>query len=366
MSPKIVCQSCGAPYPEKGAPFVCMSCGGIFDYDDSPDFFSRSSNGMGMWQYRRSFEVLENSPMCTLGEGSTPLIWDTYKGQTIGFKQEHLNPTGSYKDRGTSVLVSHLLARGVTSVVEDSSGNAGASLAAYAARSGLKSRVFIPESASGPKTAQIAAFGSEVVKVIGARSEAAKAVRTAAEQGVVYASHAFMPFGLLGIATIAYEIYEQAKSLPGTIIAPVGHGGLLWGMIRGFEGLLKAGKIKSMPFFVGVQAEACAPLVNAYTSKSSDISACKESQTLAEGVKVTEPVRGSALLKYMKTERGLFMGIEEAEIATGYSELARRGLFVEPTSALVWNALELVYNRVPDPIILVLTGSGLKFQPKVT
>ncbi len=365
MPVEFCCQICGSVYPKKGTPFLCGKCGGVFDLCDLPavDFQAKDQQLGGMWSYRNTFGLSKNDVAITLGEGSTPFVWETYQNRKIGIKQEFLNPTGSYKDRGTSLLVSHLLARGVSSVIEDSSGNAGASLAAYTARAGMHARVYVPASASGPKLKQISAHGADLVIVEGPRENAAKAVRLAANQGEVYASHAFMPFGLLGIATIAYELLEQMNMVPGTIIAPVGHGGLMWGIIRGFHALMQSGIIKTMPFMVGAQASACAPLVAAFEAGKTDAEEYEEKATLAEGVKVVRPVRGKALLEHMRSDRGMFIKVEEEEIMTGFQELALRGFFIEPTSALAWNALKTVYNKVPEPIVLILTGSGLKFQP---
>ncbi len=121
------------------------------------------------------------------------------------------------------------------SAVEDSSGNAGASFAAYAARGGIKARVFIPESASGPKRRQIETYGAELIPVSGPRSAAAEAVEREAQAGEVYASHAYLPFGMAGIATIAYEIFEQLGRAPGTVIAPAGHASLVLGYSARFQ-----------------------------------------------------------------------------------------------------------------------------------
>ena len=163
----------------------------------------------GIWRYRNTFGLPDDAPVISLGEGNTPLVWGKASGQEAAFKCEFLNPSGSFKDRGSATLVSFLRSRGVSEAVEDSSGNAGASFAAYAARGGIKARVFVPEAASGPKRSQIAAYGAEVVPVPGPRTNAAEAVRREAEAGAIYASHAYLPFNIPGYATLAYELVEQ-------------------------------------------------------------------------------------------------------------------------------------------------------------
>src|SRR5206468_1042953 len=175
-------------------------------------------------------------------------------------KLEFTQPSGSFKDRGMAVLFTALRAAGITEAIEDSSGNAGASFAAYAARAGLRARVFVPEAAAGPKRAQIAAYGAEIVAVPGPRSRAAEAALAAVQAGAHYGSHVYNPIGLAGNATAAYEIWEQLGRAPESVVLPVGHGTLLLGLQRGFKALRAAGLIDHLPHLIGVQALACAPL----------------------------------------------------------------------------------------------------------
>jgi len=296
----------------------------------------------------------------TLGEGYTPLIPLEYQSEPVYLKLEYQNPTASYKDRGTAVLISFLLSRGVTSAVEDSSGNAGASFAAYAARAGMKGRIYVPESASGPKRVQIEAYGAELVRVPGPRANAAAAVLVEAGRGAAYASHAFMPFGLTGIATIAYEVCAQMEQGPGTIIVPVGHGGLMYGMMKGFEALVAAHLLAQEPYYLGVQSAACAPVATAYQKNSLEAARVTPGDTLAEGVKVSEPVRGNAILSHISATRGKIVAFDDKRLIQAYNQLARLGFFVEPTSALVYAAMESEWNQLPKPVVLILTGSGTK------
>lgn len=364
--PEIRCTNCGQPYPNQGAPYVCPACGGVYDYDAPPEFSLDSVDQSlpGYWRFQHTFSLMKDAPRVTLGEGNTPLIWEQRAGLEVGLKLESLNPTGSYKDRGSAVLVSQLLARGVRDAVEDSSGNAGASFAAYAARSGIRSRIFVPEAASGPKRAQIEMYGAELVRVPGPRSEAAKAVLEATQHGSVYASHAYLPFSLPGIATIAYEIWEQlGRRSPGCLIAPVGHGGLLLGIRRGFAALKNADLIDEEPYYLGVQAAACDPIVRASQRGLEAMKEAGESPTLAEGVRVRTPVRAKALLSEIPNGKGAFVAIQEEEIKAAYLSLGRRGIYVEPTSALVWAGLSHLQVPISGLIIAVLTGIGLKYMP---
>lgn len=359
----IKCTNCHKRYPEGELPHCCPLCGGVFDFSSLPDFdvaWGSDINELGMWTYRRAFMLPKDVPRVSLGEGNTPLIWQEVNGKEIGFKLEFINPTGSFKDRGTSLLVSYMKYLGIKFAVEDSSGNAGASFAAFAARAGIRVRVYVPDYASGPKVAQIRAYGAEIVSVSGARSRATEEVLRAVECGDVYASHAYQPFGLLGFSTIAYELFEQIGGVAGTIIAPVGQGSLLLGIIRGFQVLHKAGLITNMPTFVGVQARACAPVWAVFHYGATGLGWVGEGETIAEGIRIKYPLRGDLLLQLVRKYEGTIMAVDEEDILAGRDQLARFGLYVEPTSAIVWEAIRQLPTEVPEPVIAILTGSGLK------
>ena len=298
--------------------------------------------------------------MISLGEGETPIAALQIEGRKVHFKCEHLNPTGSFKDRGTVAMVSALKAMGVEEAVEDSSGNAGASFAAYAARAGIHAMVFVPSYASGPKQAQIQAYGAEIVRVPGPRSKAAEAVRRAADAGAVYASHVYLPHGLAGMATVAFEIVEQLRRPPGAVILPVGHGSLLIGMHRGFMAMVEAGEIDTPPPLVGVQARACAPIWTAYTQGVMQPELVTEGETIAEGIRISQPPRAEAVLSALEASGGKMVAVNEDAIREGRNALAKRGLYVEATSAVVWPALSMTLKDLQDPVVVIMTGSGYK------
>jgi threonine synthase len=295
-----------------------------------------------------------------MGEGGTPLVPIEIGDRRVYLKCEQLNPTGSFKDRGTVVLVSALAATGITEAVEDSSGNAGASFAAYAARAGIQARVFVPDYASGPKRQQIEIHGAEVVRVLGPRSATSEAVLRQVECGATYASHAYLPHGLAGMATLAFELYESLGTSPAALILPVGQGTLLLGAYRGFAALKKAGRIDEIPKLIAVQALACAPLWAVQQGGAAAQMWVNEGETIAEGIRILRPLRGDAVLQAVEASGGQVIVVDEADILRGQQELARRGFLVEATSAVVWAALESVHPDLGDPIAVVLTGSGYK------
>lgn len=359
------CTDCNQPYPPEGFPYRCDNCGGVYDFINpiSYDPIQLARPGrQPIERYRRSFPLPADADLLSLGEGDTPLLSHRIFSRDVFFKCEHLNPTGSFKDRGTAVLVSALIAAGIREAVEDSSGNAGASLAAYSARSGIQVRIYVPEDASGPKRSQIDAFGAQVVRIPGPRSATAEAVRREADGGIVYASHVYQPHGIAGIASIAFEIVEQLEGPPGTVITPVGQGTLLLGLHRGFQALQSAGRIDRIPALVGVQARVCAPLWAAFSGGDSVLPSASEGNTVAEGVRIIQPLRAEAILHAIGESGGKMIAVDEEKILKGRDALARIGLYVEPTSALVVAALEDVLDACLDPIVLVLTGSGFKVR----
>lgn len=368
---KIACTNCGRLYPDEGAPYKCPKCGGL--YDVAPWTFDPAqvdASQPGIWRYRHTFTGLPPGfDAISLGEGSTPLLWTEALGRQLAFKTEYANPTGSFKDRGSTVIATFLKSRGITAAVEDSSGNAGASFAAYAARAGLQAGIYVPAAASGPKRQQIELYGAQMHPITGTRAD----VTSALERDVnppagsnlpqkAYASHAYLPVNLPGYATAAYEIFEQLGTAPGAVVVPAGQGGLLIGLYRGFDALLRAGLVRSLPRIIGVQARACSPLWVLSTAGMSAYGFVTEGETLAEGVKVKRPLRAGVMLRIVEAGHGEFVPVDEADILRGRDELAKRGLYVEPTSALVWSALEQTLARLPDPVVGVLTGSGFKYS----
>lgn len=316
-----------------------------------------------MGRYADSFPLPPGSELYTLGEGRTPLVLEKLDRGEVYFKCENLNPTGSFKDRGTVVLISAMVAAGIKEAVEDSSGNAGASFSAYAARAGIRARVFVPDYASGPKRAQIEAYGAELVPVPGPRSKATEAVLRAADEGAYYASHAHLPHLAAGFATMAFEIVETLGRAPGTLVTPVGQGTLLLGSYLGFKALRDAGVIDRLPSMIGVQAQACAPLWAVHEGGAARLDWVQENETLAEGIRILRPLRGDMVLRAVEETHGTFVAIEEHEIEIGMAELAARGFLVEPTSAVVWPALEKLGDEFPEPMVAALTGSGFKSGP---
>ncbi len=352
------CTNCGKFQALAFTGYRCPVCTGVLGLAETPGFDAGKvePTQTGVWRYRHTFGLPDEAPTVTLGEGNTPLIPVELNGRTIHLKHEGLNPSGAFKDRGMAVVFSWLRHIGVTDAIEDSSGNAGASFAAYAARSGVRARVFVPASAAGAKRRQIESYGAELVAVDGPRSKAAEAAHAAANSGAVYASHVFNPLGLLGNATCAYEIVAQLGRAPEAVVLPVGHGTLLLGLAYGFKALHAAGVIAALPRLIAVQAINCAPLWAVAQYGRAGIGWVTEGETIAEGIRVVLPIRGDAVLAAISESGGSVVAVDEERIRPAHAVLAAQGLFVEPTSATIWPVLV----DTPGDVVGILTGHGLK------
>ncbi|MFQ6058357.1 MAG: threonine synthase [Anaerolineae bacterium] len=339
-------------------------CGAVFELEGAPPFSRQAvkSDELTLWRYRAMLPIEHEENIVSLGEGFTPLVETNVYSLPILCKLEFLAPTGSFKDRGTTVLVSALREMGVERVVEDSSGNAAASLAAYCARAGIRARIFVPAHASPAKLAQIAVYGAELVPVEGPRERAAAAAQDAATKAY-YASHYYNPLPLEGLKTFAYEVWEQlGGTAPHNLVFPVGHGTFLLGAYGGFGELLAAGLIEHVPRLFAVQARACAPLYEAYRRGMKDVPPVAEGQTIAEGIRIAHPVRGRQVLQAIRETGGTVLTVDDGETQRARDILARLGLYVEPTSAAAVAGLRKLDKIIaPGEITVVpLTGSGLK------
>ena len=322
------------------------------------DYATRS-----IWRYRASLPIKVDTPI-SLGEGCTPLLAATFAGAKCFFKLEWFAPTGSFKDRGTSVMLSILRQQGVSSVLEDSSGNGGSSVAGYGAAGGMQVKVLVPESTSSAKIAQVMAYGADVELVPGPR-EAAEAAAIEMSSQIFYASHNWHPFFLQGTKSLGYELWEDfGFKVPDNIIIPTSAGSNLLGCYIAFKELIAAGEIERMPRLFVSQPENCAPLHASFQAGADDYVDCEFHPTIAEGTAIKRPIRLLEMLRSLHESHGGTVAISEHEIVDASLALARQGLYVEPSSAHAAAALsKLISNETiseSDETVVILTGTGLK------
>jgi threonine synthase len=320
-----------------------------------------------LWRYRAALPFQPAEPI-TMGEGCTPLIRNTLHGAPVLLKCEWMMPTGSFKDRGASVMLSLLRDQGVHDVLEDSSGNGGAAVSAYAAAGGMRATIMAPASTSPAKTVQMRAHGATVELIPGTRQDTADAAIQRSET-VFYASHNWHPFFLQGTKTLAYELWEDLGfRAPDNIITPCGAGSNVLGCEIGFSELLRAGEIDTMPRIFAAQPANCGPIAAAFLAGSDTPVAVEIAPTIAEGTAIAQPIRLAEVLGTLRETRGGAVMLSEAEIATATLDLARMGIYVEPTAAQAAAAFgKLLSSGTITPeqtTVLVLTGSGLKATPR--
>lgn len=365
LNMQVFCPQCGERAVFNPSQYRC-ACQGAWEplehHDFSSDRIDRALTSL--WRYQHLFGLTDLAQPLSLGAGWTPLVEADWHGRGVFMKMEYIAPTGSFKDRGTEVEMNFLSALGIEDVVEDSSGNAGASMAAYAARLGLRAAIHAPQGASPAKLAQIQVFGAQLHKIPGTRIEATKAVLRAVENGAVYASHAYNPVYLLGQQSFAWEIWEQfEESPPDAIVIPVGQAGLLLGAWLGFRRLLLSGRIAELPHLFAVQPERLAPIPAAFAAGLDDVPPAQPSEkSVSEGLAIVRPVRAGRILQALRESDGQGLTVSESEISSAYYDLARRGFFVEPSSAVAAAALPQVFAITGESarVVVALTGSGLK------
>jgi len=316
-----------------------------------------------LWRYQAALPVEIAKPI-SMGEGCTPLVqkeWDEFRPF---FKLEWFNPTCSFKDRGTTVMLSYLRQLGIDAVLEDSSGNGGASVAAYGAAGGMRVKIFAPAYTSPAKVAQVRAFGAEVQLVEGPREESQnEAIRQSSE--VFYASHNWQPFFLQGTKSIAYELWEDLDfAVPDNVIIPVGAGSNLLGCHIGFSELLAAGQIKKLPRLFAAQPLNCSPLDASFQAGVDTPVPRAVHKTIAEGTAIAHPLRLKEMIHALKDTGGETVAVTEDEIITALKRLARLGLFVEPTSASVAAAFTKLAGRgvieARESTVMLISGTGIK------
>ena len=358
-APSLRCSDCGTGYRDR---WRC-ECGRPLDYAERPlpdgpapdpaAFDTRD----GLWSFR---DFLPESPHVTLGEGLTPLVdaadWDAQ------FKLEYVFPTGSFKDRGATTTVSRAAALGVDTVVEDSSGNAGAAIATYAARAGIDAEIYVPASVKDSKLRAIRRAGATPVKTEGPRQATTDACVDAVESGDGwYASHAWNPAFFAGTATVAYETALQRDwDVPDAVVLPLGHGTLFLGAYRGFRALRDAGWTDAVPRLLGAQAAGYAPIVEALHGAE----AAAGGNDVADGIQIPEPTRGDRILDAVADTDGDAIALDADSVAAELADLHAAGFYTEPTCAIAPAALREYRERGvldgDEDVVVPLTGSGLK------
>jgi len=364
------CVVCGSKFDAFPPQIFCSNCGGMLEYKYDYERFKaiRFTERFSFWRYKQFLPEIKNA--VSMGEGGTPLYKAHRVVQNKGFtnfyfKDETRNPTNSFSDRCAALLISNALDLGYRSVVCATNGNLGASLAAYCAKFGLACHVMVPRNMDIGKLAQMLVYDAVVEEYGEIVDDSLKrAWEIARETGWYQGSFELNPLGLEALKTIAYEVFEQI-GVPEWFIVSMGSGGTLYAVWKGFKELEKAGKIDALPKMVGVQAEGCSPIVNAYLWKTREPFLKTKPSTHALAILVKNPAYGVLALKAIRESNGLAVAVSDEEIFTAERELAKfEGIFAEPASAATYAAAKKLANQGlidgTDKIVCLITGSGLK------
>jgi threonine synthase len=370
------CLSCQQEY-QNSTIYICPACQGLFDINYNYERLARSitkrtieqRSDQTIWRYKEFLPVSHHSAV-TLGEGRTPLIRAPTLSDQLDLPQLHLKleftcPTGSFKDRGASVMISQ--ARQIAQKVAiDSSGNAAAAVSGYAARAGLDCYVFAPSYASIEKLIQSLWYGATVFAVQGTRLDTYITARAAYQQfNWHYCGFQTNPYAIEGLKTGAYELCEQLRwHPPDYIVIPVGSGGNLIGCWKGLSELYQLNWIPHLPHIICIQPEACAPLSTAYSTQR-EVQPVIRPKTIAEGLMITNPLRAQQVFKALDETKGVTETVNDTEILEASRLLAStEGIFVEPSAAVSLAGLQKLRDAgqlsSSDNIVCLLTGSGLK------
>jgi threonine synthase len=372
---KLRCFNCHSFYPAKTTSYRCDKCGGLLEvnFELSPRKEPWKNRPLSVWKYRELLPIDSDRFITTLGEGGTGLHYCQRLGKELGLKHLYVknegeNPTGSFKDRGMTVALSKARELSKRKVVCASTGNTAASLAAYSARAGLGCVVLVPKGkVAAGKMLQVMIHGARIFQVDGDFDEAMElVVKLTEERKSFYLMNSLNPFRLEGQKTLAFEVCDQLDgSAPDTLVLPVGNGGNISAIWKGFNELEQMGLTKTRPRMIGVQAEKAAPIAMAIRRRQNIVRSFPNPQTLATAIRIGFPVNWTKVLPAIKESSGTAETVSDREILEAQKDLAaKEGIFVEPASAASIAGLkkQRESGKVDrsDLIVCVTTGHGLK------
>ncbi|WP_457752365.1 threonine synthase [Thermococcus sp.] len=352
---KLRCPICGKTYDE---PVQRCECGEPVEFEP---FNGGPYIGKTVWERFWDFWPVEPALELSLGEGDTPLVrsklGDEF-GIRLYLKNETVNPTWSFKDRGTFLALSHALRAGYKAVGTVSTGNMAASVSAYASRFGLKARILVSESASDEKLKAVSVYGGEVIRIRGDYGKLYFESLKLGERLGVYFINSDNPFRIEGYKGIAFEIAEEVS--PDYVLIPTSSGGLFRGIAKGFIELKGSGLIDKIPKLVAVQAQGCSPICRAFREGKERIERFEKPETIAKAIANPYPPSGNAVLKLMRDFGWSCVSVSDKEILEAQRKLAGEGIFVQPASATSVAALRKLEFPEGVKVVSILTGSGLK------
>jgi len=360
------CEACGELYGPRANIHVCQ-CGEPLRFKY---LFGEIKEGTGVWKRYADFLPFEVESDLTIGGGNTPLSKAPKLSDDLGIelylKNETMNPTWSFKDRGTVFSLRRALDLGMTRLGTVSTGNMAASVSAYGANNEMQTFVLVPADISEKKIRQISIYGPKIIKVDGDYGDLYyESFELAGEN--IYFTNSNSPFRVEGYKTIAFEIFEE--KLPSYVMIPTSSGGLFRGISKGFRELEKSGMIDEMPTLVSVQAEGCSPIVEAYRSGHEEIKRWSEPDTFASAISNPYPPGGNDVLRKLDRYDGICVGVSDEDIIAAQREIANEGIFCQPSSSVALAGLKILRKQGTiengSDVVSIITGSGLKTRSAV-
>ncbi|MGD8404080.1 MAG: threonine synthase [Anaerolineales bacterium] len=377
------CSICKTEYGPGQVTYTCPQDGGnldvILDYEDLKNKFHpediTSRADASLWKYAPLLPVPEipggGTPLHAAGWTPVfdmPVLAEKLDLKQFWLKDESRNPTASFKDRASAVVVARAREIKAEVVVTASTGNAGAALAGMAAAVGQKAVIFAPKSAPPAKVAQLLVFGAKVMLVDGTYDDAFDlTIKASQEFGWYCRNTGYNPFTAEGKKTAAFEIWEFMQeaigTTPFTVFVSVGDGNIISGIHKGFKDLMELGWIESMPRIMGVQADGSAAIANAFRAGTEEIVPVSAT-TLADSISVDLPRDGVRAVRAARDTGGTYITVSDDEILSAIAELGKVGVFAEPAGATSYAGLVKAAGQGvvggDDPILVLNTGSGLK------
>jgi threonine synthase len=379
------CSLCGKEYTEGEVVYTCPADGGnldvVLDYERirrtyQPEDITCQTEA-SLWRYLPLLPVTDpggvGTPLHSAGWTPTyqhPALSHPMGLEHLWMKDEGRNPTASFKDRASAIVVARARQIDAKVVVTASTGNAGAALAGMSAAIGQKAIIFAPKTAPPAKVAQLLVFGAQVILVDGTYDDAFDLTVTAAEEFGWYCRNTgFNPFTVEGKKTAAFEIWEtviaasNAMNKPLSVFVSVGDGNIISGIHKGFKDLMALGWLEYMPRLYGIQSEGSAAVANAFFDGSEEIIPV-QATTMADSISVDLPRDGVRAVRAAVETGGAYITVPDAEIIKAIAKIGVAGIFAEPAGATAYAGLEKAVAqgtiRADDPVLVINTGSGLK------
>lgn len=374
---ELYCIVCGKTCTEQESSTRCISCGkplGVrYDYTyirARLNRYSLKTSPIKALKYLDFYPILNLDLVVSLDEGGTPLYRCHRLAEELGIKRlyiknEGLNPTGVFKDRGTLVEITKAKEQGAKAICVASTGNMAGSVAAYASIAGLPCYVAVPEGTPIGKMAQALSYGARVLQIRGTYNDAASIAEQMSQRYRFYLAGDYA-FRIEGQKSQAFEIVEQLDwQAPSVVIVPMGCGTNIAALWKGFKEFHELGLISSLPRMIGVQPVGCQPIVTAFNQGSDDTVPVKKPESVASALIAGDPLDGLKALAALRESGGCALSLNDTEILEAQQRLARQeSIFVEPSGALPVGALALLLTsgrvRADESVVCLATGNGLK------